>query len=60
MIEIHEILDKEFNQIRHFFKTTTEPFNDLEWDGEELLVIYNGLKVETYTKKDLYEFGAFS
>lgn len=28
--------------IRMFFKSTTEPFDYLDWDGEGLLVFYRG------------------
>lgn len=39
--------------INEYFKTTTEPFNTIEWDGNELLVILHDLIVERYDINDL-------
>lgn len=30
----------QYDRIHSFFKTTTEPFDDLDWDGENLLVYH--------------------
>jgi len=41
--------------IYSFFKTTTEPFDDLEWDGKILNVWLNKKIIERYSYKDLKE-----
>jgi hypothetical protein len=48
-------LQKDYDLIYSFFKTTTEPFDDLEWDGKTLNVWLNEKIIERYTYKDLIE-----
>jgi hypothetical protein len=49
------VLQQQYDKIRAFFKTTSEPFDDLEWDGENLVVYYEDVAVEHYTYADLKE-----
>lgn len=46
-------LQRQYDLIYSFFKTTTEPFTDLDWDGNTLLVYFKDIKVEEYTYDDL-------
>lgn len=39
--------------ISRFLHTTTEPFDNWEWDGEELLIILNNKIIERYSFNDL-------
>jgi hypothetical protein len=48
-------LQKDYDLIYSFFKTTTEPFDDLEWDGKILNVWLNEKLIERYNCKDLRE-----
>jgi len=49
------LLQIQYNLIYSFFKTTTEPFDELDWDGFELLVILDNNIIEKYTYEDLKE-----
>jgi len=58
-------MDIELNNIERWLHTTTEPYDDLDWDGEEL-IIYNetmsigldGMEVsDRYTRQDLESEG---
>lgn len=44
---------KQYDLIYAFFKTTTEPFSDLDWDGETLSVYFGDIKLEEYSYDDL-------
>ena len=47
------IFQAQYDAIYSFFRTTTEPYDDLDWDGRELLV-WLGLEViERYSLEDL-------
>jgi hypothetical protein len=46
-------LQKQYDLIYRFFKNTTEPFDDLDWDGELLNVFFENKIVETYSYKDM-------
>jgi hypothetical protein len=48
-------LQHQNDLIYSFFKTTTEPFDDLEWDSKILNVWLNEKIIERYTYKDLRE-----
>lgn len=48
-------LQQEYDLIYSFFKTTTEPFDKLEWDGKSLNVCNNQKIVERYSFRDLKE-----
>ncbi len=41
------------DKIRSYFKTTCEPFDYLEWDGQVLQVWLNNEIIETYFREDL-------
>lgn len=51
--KIPEQLLLQDDLISRFFKSTTEPNDDLEWDGKILNVVKDGATVETYTHADL-------
>ena len=46
---------KYLDLIDRFLHTTTEPFDDWYWEGEELQIIYNGETIERYSKYDFKE-----
>lgn len=48
-------MQHQYDLICSFLKTTTEPFDDLEWDGKILNVWLNGKIIERYSYKDLKE-----
>jgi hypothetical protein len=41
-------LQNEYDTIYSFFKNTQPAFDELDWDGEELKVIYKNEVIETY------------
>jgi len=48
-------LQKQYDLLYSFFKTTTEPFDDIEWDGEVLKIWVECKVIESYTLDDLNE-----
>lgn len=44
---------RQYDLIYAFFKTTTEPFTDLDWDGRTLSVYFGDVKLEEYSYDDL-------
>lgn len=49
----YQTLQFQYDRIYSYFKTTTEPFDFLDWDGE-ILQVWNGdAMVEEYRLKDL-------
>ena len=44
---------KQYDLIYAFFKTTTEPFSDLDWDGETLSVYFGDIKLQGFLIKSL-------
>ena len=50
-----EKLDAQYNLIHGFFKTTAEPYDDLQWDGATLCVVLDCRTVEAYSDADLCE-----
>jgi hypothetical protein len=46
-------IQRQYEIIYSFFKTTTEPFDDLEWDGNKLVVYFENEKIEEYSYFDL-------
>jgi len=49
-------IQKEYDLIYSFFKTTNEPFDELDWDGSKLKVILKETVIEEYSVTDLKEF----
>lgn len=47
------ILQAQYEKIHSFFKTTTEPFDLLDWDGSFLNVWLKDKVIEKYTYDDL-------
>jgi len=46
-------LQLQYDKIYAYFKKTTEPFDDLEWDGKMLNIWLDGLIIESYQYKYL-------
>ncbi|NUM32650.1 MAG: hypothetical protein HUU47_10065 [Bacteroidetes bacterium] len=49
-------LQEQYDKIYSYFKTTSEPFDKLDWDGSILKVLLNEKLVEEYSVADLKEF----
>jgi hypothetical protein len=49
------LYQQQYYLIYSYFKTTTEPFDLIEWDGKELLVILDDKIIENYTFEDINE-----
>lgn len=49
------ILQSQYDLLYRYFKTTTEPYDSLEWDGNVLCVCLAGETIETYTVTELTE-----
>ena len=52
-MKVNNILQTQYDKIYSYFKTTTEPFDFLEWDGKILQVWNEGFVTEKYSLKDL-------
>ncbi len=50
-------LQSQYDFIYSLFRTTTEPFDELEWDGKVLDVWLNNEKIESYMFSELKGFG---
>lgn len=48
-------LQRQYDLIWFYFRTTTEPYDELDWDGEVLLVLLNNKIIEKYSYEDLKE-----
>ena len=48
-------IQKQYDLIRSYFKTTTEPFDELDWDENLLLVWLDDEVIERYTYEELKE-----
>ncbi|GMO48203.1 MAG: hypothetical protein Ta2B_30170 [Termitinemataceae bacterium] len=46
-------IQKQYDSIYSFFKTTTEYFDEIQWDGIECLIIFKNKVIEKYSFKDL-------
>lgn len=46
-------LQKQYDLICSYFKTTTEAFDELDWDGDVLLVLLDGKIIEEYSYEEL-------
>ncbi len=44
-----ENMQKQYDLIYRYFKTTTESYDTLEWDGKNLEVILKDSVIENYT-----------
>jgi hypothetical protein len=57
MIE-NSLLDKqrELDIIQSWLSDTTEPFDDWDFNGEELIILLEGNIIERYTKKEMKNF----
>lgn len=49
-------LQKQDDLIYSFFKTTTEPYDELDWDGDTLLVLLDNKIIEKYSYEELKEW----
>lgn len=48
-------VQEQYDKIVRFFRVTTEPYDDLEWNGEVLEVVQDNITIERYTCQDLCE-----
>ncbi|MBI3255815.1 MAG: hypothetical protein HYZ63_02490 [Candidatus Andersenbacteria bacterium] len=48
-----QTLQSQYDKIYSYFKTTTEPFDSLDWDGKLLQVWSEEVMIEVYRLKDL-------
>ena len=55
----YQTLQFQGDKIYSYFKTTTEPFDFLEWDGNILNVWNKDKIIEVYTYKDLRKLFIF-
>jgi len=46
-------LQRQYDRIYSYFKTTCEPFDFIEWDGKSLLVWRDEAPIERYSLVDL-------
>lgn len=46
-------LQEQYDIIYSFFKKTTEPFDELDWNGSQLNVILNENVIEEFSLSDL-------
>lgn len=46
-------MQKQLDLIARFLHYTTEPFDDWDWDGNELLIFLNNKIIERYSLVDL-------
>ena len=46
-------LQEQYDKIYSYFKTTTEPFDEIDWNGKSLTVILRSKVVEVYLLDDL-------
>jgi hypothetical protein len=44
---------RQYDLIYSFFKTTSEAFDGLDWEGEILSVVFSDSVIEEYTLSDL-------
>jgi hypothetical protein len=49
----YQTLQIQYEKIYSYFKTTTEPFDSLEWNGKILEVWNENKIIEKYSLKDL-------
>lgn len=49
-------LQRQYDAIYRYFKTTAEPYDELEWDGKTLQIWLDDKIIETYAREDLVEF----
>ncbi|MDR1779329.1 MAG: hypothetical protein LBR50_01185 [Tannerella sp.] len=49
-------LQEQYDKIYSFFKTTTETFDELIWDGNQLSVWLNNKSIEIYSREDVNEW----
>lgn len=50
---IYALSEKQFNTIDYYFRKTSEPYDDWDWDGKELTIWYDGQVIERYSYQDL-------
>ena len=53
------LLQNQYDRIYEYFKTTTEQFDFLEWDGKILNVWDNFCIIEIYKYRELKSLGIF-
>ncbi len=53
MLQDYILLQRQYELIRAYFRTTCEHFDSLDWNGNELEITLNDVTIEKYTFKDL-------
>jgi hypothetical protein len=48
-------IQEQYDIFYSFFKSTTEPFDEFQWDGSSLNVILNEKIIEKFSYSDLKE-----
>jgi len=48
-------IQQQYDIICQYFKSTTEPFDELDWDGINLIVLLKNVEIEQYLLSDLQE-----
>ena len=51
----NENMQNKLDLIQSWIKTTTEQFDDWEWDGKYLTIWFKDIIIEKYSRKDLKE-----
>jgi hypothetical protein len=49
-------LQTQYDKIHWYFKTTCEPYDYLDWDGESLILVLNDEVIEKYSLQELRYF----
>ncbi len=50
-----DVTENQINAIERYLHFTTEPLNDWDWNGEELLIFLNNKIIEKYIYDNLCE-----
>lgn len=48
-------LQRQYDLIYSYFKTTTEPFDEINWTGKDLFLVYDDNIIEKYSYIELKE-----
>lgn len=48
-------IDTDLAKVERFVNKSTEPFDDWDWNGGELIIVVDGEVTERYSRKDLVE-----
>jgi len=48
-------IQAQYDVICSYFRTTTELYDEIEWDGKVCSIVLSNETIESYTKSDLQE-----